>query len=114
MKIDVMTIFNAIIVIFGLYMVIAALKMKKSGEISSTVIAQEEIASCRDKNGFIDFMYWREAAFGGIVFLMGVLGLVNDLVISLGKFSLVQMVLFLGAFFWFQHELGKARRTFLS
>lgn len=111
---DVMTIFNVIIVIFGIYMVIAALKMKKSGEISSAVITREEIAACRDKRGFIDFMYWREAVFGGIVFLMGVLGLINDLVVSLGKFSLIQMVLFLGAFFWFQYQLRAARKKFLA
>lgn len=111
---DVMTIFNVIIVIFGIYMVIAALKMKKSGEISSAVITREEIASCRDKRGFIDFMYWREAVFGGIVSLMGVLGLINDFVVSLGKFSLIQMVLFLGAFFWFQYQLRAARKKFLA
>ena len=41
---NVMLLFDIILVIFGAYMVGAALKMKKTGVISAVVITQEEIA----------------------------------------------------------------------
>ena len=46
---NVMIIFNVVILGFGIYMIAAALKMKKTGEISSAVITEEEIAKCKDK-----------------------------------------------------------------
>ena len=99
---DVMTIFDVVITIFGLYMIGAGLKMNKTGEISSAVITAEEIKRCRDKKGFIAFIYWKEAAFGAMIVLVGVLG-----------FTFVEMIVFLGAFFWFQNQLKKARELFL-
>lgn len=46
---DVMLIFDVVIAIFGVYMIAAALKMKKTGKISSAVITAEEIARCRKR-----------------------------------------------------------------
>lgn len=110
---DVMTVFDVVIAGFGVYMIGAALKMKKTGEISSAVITAEEIAKCKDKKGFIDFIYWKEAVFGLMVSLVGVLGLVNDLLVSLGVFNMAMMVIFLAGFFWFQMQLRRAREKFL-
>lgn len=110
---DVMLIFDIVILIFGIYMIGAALKMKKTGEISSAVITAEEIAKCKDKKGFIGFIYWKEAAFGGLVALVGALGIINDKVVSLGAFNVIEMLIFLAAFIWFQNELRRAREKFL-
>lgn len=111
---NVMLVFNVIIGVFGFYMIISALKMKKSGEINSSVITKEEIASCRDREGFICFMYWREAVFGMVLVLWWILGMVDEFVASLEKFSLVQTLLFLAAFIWFQHGLLEARKKFIE
>ena len=54
---DVMLIFDVVIAIFGVYMIGAALKMKKTGKISSAVITAEEIARCRKTKAFIAFIY---------------------------------------------------------
>lgn len=110
---NVMTIFDIVIAGFGVYMIGAALKMKKTGEISSAVIAPEELGKCRDKQGFIDFLYWKEALFGGLVVLVGVLGFINEQVVSLGSINVVEMLVFLAAFIWFQSEMRKAREKFL-
>ena len=109
----IMTVFHMVVAVFGAYMIGAALGMKKSGKVSSMVIAEEELRRCRDKQSFIDYLYWKEAVFGGVVLLAGVLGIINDLVVSLGAFRIVQMLLFLAAFLWFQSELRKAREKFL-
>ncbi|MBP3488212.1 MAG: hypothetical protein J6K53_07430 [Roseburia sp.] len=110
---DVMTIFDAVITIFGVYMIGAALKMKKTGEISSAVITAEEIRKCKDKKGFIAFIYWKEALFGALIVLVGILGIINDQVVSLGAFNIVEMLVFLAAFLWFQSQLRRARERFL-
>ena len=49
---DVMLIFDVVIAIFGVYMIAAALKMKKTGKISSRVITEDEFARCTKKKKF--------------------------------------------------------------
>ena len=43
---DVMLIFDVVIAIFGVYMIGAALKMKKTGKISSAVITADYRCGC--------------------------------------------------------------------
>ena len=95
---DVMLIFDVVIAIFGVYMIGAALKMKKTGKISSAVITAEEIARCRKTKEFITFIYWKEAVFGALIIAVGVLGIINDKVVSLGAFNVVELLIFLAAF----------------
>ena len=106
----VMLVFDAVILLFGIYMVISSLQMKKSGRINAMVIAEEK---CKDTAGFIAFIYWREAVFGGIVALVGLIGIINELTNFLGKLTLLELVIFLGSFLWFQNSLKTAREKFL-
>ena len=109
----VMLVFDAVILLFGIYMVISSLQMKKSGRINAMVIAEEEMKKCKDTAGFIEFIYWREAVFGGIVALVGLIGIINELTNFLGKLTLLELVIFLGSFLWFQNSLKTAREKFL-
>ena len=106
----VMLVFDAVILLFGIYMVISSLQMKKSGRINAMVIAEEEMKKCKDTAAFI---YWREAVFGGIVALVGLIGIINELTNFLGKLTLLELVIFLGSFLWFQNSLKTAREKFL-
>ncbi|MFR7959449.1 MAG: hypothetical protein ACLU6P_03020 [Roseburia intestinalis] len=54
---------------------------------------------CKDTAGFIAFIYWREAVLGGIVALVGLIGIINELTNFLGKLTLLELVIFLGSFF---------------
>ena len=112
-KMKVMLVFDAVILLFGIYMVISSLQMKKSGRINAMVIAEEEMKKCKDTAGFIAFIYWREAVFGGIVALVGLIGIINELTNFLGKLTLLELVIFLGSFLWFQNSLKTAREKFL-
>ena len=111
---NIMAVFDIVIIGFGIYMIVAGVKMKKTGEISSMVLAEEELKKCKDKDGFINYIYWKEAIFGAVMAVTGILGLVNELVKSLGKFNYVEVVLFLAVFLWFWRELGAAREKYLS
>ncbi len=109
---NVMLIFDVIIVVFGAYMIFQGFGMKKKGEISAVLITPEEILKCKDTSGFIAEMYWKEAAFGGVIILVGILGLVNDLVCALGVLNFIRVAGFLVMFLWFQTSLQKARGKF--
>jgi hypothetical protein len=112
-KMRVMVVFDAVILLFGIYMVVSSLQMKKSGRINAMVIAEEEMKKCKDTAGFIAFIYWREALFGGIVAIVGLVGIINELTNFLGKLTLAELVIFLGSFLWFQNSLKTAREKFL-
>ena len=107
---DVMLVFDAVVALFGAYMIGSALHMKKSGRINSMVLAQEELKKVKDTKGFIEFLYWREMLFGALVLIVGVLGVLNE---TVGKASILEVIIFLAAFIWFQNSLAKAREKFL-
>ena len=73
-----MLVFDAVVALFGAYMIGSALHMKKSGRINSMVLAQEELKKVKDTKGFIEFLYWREMLFGALVLIVGVLGVLNE------------------------------------
>lgn len=110
---DVMLVFDAVVALFGAYMIGSALHMKKSGRINSMVLAQEELKKVKDTKGFIEFLYWREMLFGALVLIVGVLGVLNETVMPIGKASILEVIIFLAAFIWFHNSLAKAREKFL-
>lgn len=107
---DVMLVFNVVVALFGAYMIWSALQMKKSGKINSMVLAQEELKKVKDTKGFIEFLYWREMLFGALVLIVGVLGVLNETVMPIGKASILEVIIFLAAFIWFQNSLAKSER----
>ena len=82
---DVMLVFDAVVALFGAYMIGSALHMKKSGRINSMVLAQEELKKVKDTKGFIEFLYWREMLFGALVLIVGFLGVLNETVMPIGS-----------------------------
>lgn len=108
-------LFDVIAIIFGIYMIGSALKMKRTGKISPVIMTPQEIEKCKDAAGYIAFIYWKEAVFGGLFILVGIIGCINSWVVDLGLWlNAIDLVIFLGAFVWFYQELGKARAKFVS
>lgn len=71
------------------------------------------VKKVKDTKGFIEFLYWREMLFGALVLIVGVLGVLNETVMPIGKASILEVIIFLAAFIWFQNSLAKAREKFL-
>lgn len=110
---NVMMVFDAVIIGIGAYMISAAVQMKHSGEISATILAKEDHGRCTDKKGFIDFIYKKEAGFGILTAVIGAVGLVGDLITLPRAVGVAGMLVFLAAFVWFQSEMKKAKAQFL-
>ncbi|MBO5523224.1 MAG: hypothetical protein J5986_06050 [Roseburia sp.] len=111
---SVMIVFDIVVIVVGLYMAAAGLKMKKTGEISPLLLAEEELKKCKNKKGFISYIYWKEMVLGVVMAAVGLFGLVNELLMELGNLKYVELVVFLAVFFWFWRELGAAREKYLS
>lgn len=109
----VMLVFDIVIALFGVYMIVTSLKMKRTGQINEILLAKDELKKCKDTDGFIAFIYWREAVFGVCVLLVGILGILDKTVLSLGKINYVELIVLLVGYVWFQHSLNQARDRFL-
>lgn len=109
-----MPVLDAVIAMMGVYLIFAGWKMKKTNEISVLLIAEEERKKCKNKEGFIQDIYWKEMAFGVAMTIVAVLGFINEFVTKLGKFNYIELAVFLLVFIWFQHELVAARGKYLS
>lgn len=107
-----MIIFDVVVALFGLYMVISAMKMKRNGEISGMLVSAEEIGHCKNKKAFIESVYKKEAIFGVIMMLVGILDIVDELVLSISYANVFEMLIFLMAFLWFNRELRNARSDY--
>lgn len=110
---DFMELFDIIIIGFGIYIIFTSIRMKQTGEISTIVMNREEIPKCRDKSGFIDFVYKKTIVFGVIAALFGVLGFINDTMFSLGAMvNWIGIAVFVVMFVWFTRTLRTARKKF--
>ena len=52
-----MLVFDAVVALFGAYMIGSALHMKKSGRINSMVLAQEELKKVKDTKGSVSYTH---------------------------------------------------------
>jgi len=112
---DVMMIFDMVMVGIGVYMAVAAWGMKKKNEISPILLAEEELVKCQDKEGFITYIYWREVVMGVALILYGVIGLLDKYIFKIGGvLDYISVVLLLIVFFWFYKGLQNARTQFLQ
>ncbi len=109
---EMMTLFDVIILIFGIYMIGSGIKMMRTKEPSSVVIAKEELVKCKDPAGMAEFLCRKEMFFGAVFVMSGILGLISDLWADLGWLNIVQLVMFVISFIWFQGQLRKAREKF--
>lgn len=109
-----MPVLDAVIAMMGVYLIFAGWKMKKTNEISVLLIAEEERKKCKNKERFIQDIYWKEMTFGVVMTIVAVLGFINEFVTKLGKFNYIELAVFLLVFIWFQHELVAARGKYLS
>lgn len=110
---DVMMIFNVVLMILGIVIVISAFNMKKSKQIGM-ILAEEEVYKCKDTVGFIESVYRRQAVLGAVLVLYGGIGLLDKFVLGIGEFlNYVPAILVLAVFFWFYKGLQSAKAKYL-
>ena len=105
---------NAAVALVGLYVVVAAAKMKISGKVSAFVASGEELLHCKDEPGLAKAVSLKMMGFGMGMLCFGILNIANEIlwknvmlkIVALGAFMLI-CGLFLIC-------LRKAREAYLS
>lgn len=90
-------IIDIVIALYGIYIVFAALNMKKSGWISSLVATQEELYHCKKKKEFIKELIKPMCYSGVASILCGGCSIVNELLLH----NIPLRILFVGIFLLF-------------
>lgn len=110
---NVMILFDAIMTVLGTYLLFMAQKMKRERRVPSFLITEQDLMRCRDQAGLSEYLFPRIVIFSVVILVFGILGLVNDLVISLGNVvNIVMILIFLVAWVWFSAQLRKARKNY--
>jgi len=93
---DTFLIFDVLIFGCGIYLIYAALKMKKTGEIDSTAIVGKNcnLNKAKDKQGFIDYMYKKSIIMGILIMIGGAIDFVNEKYLQISYLGVVTSVVF--------------------
>lgn len=111
---NVMIIFGVMLVFVGIYLITQAMKMKKLNELAGNVIlSDEEVIKCKDKAGFISYVYEKEVFTGAAICVLGIALAVKELVAAATIICNVVIVLGIIVILWFFNVLREARSKFL-
>lgn len=111
---NVMIIFGAAIIFIGIYLIVQAVKMKNSKElIGNPILAEEDARKCKDKTGFITYIFGREVAAGIAVIILGVALVAKELFAGAAMIANIVIVLTLLVVLFFLYALGEARKKYL-
>lgn len=106
-------IIDFILTAVGAYMIFIGINMKKTGQISSLLVSENELPHCKDQNAYILYIYRKIAVFGLVSLLAGFFYLVNDMVYQLETWlQVLGGIIFLGFFLWFIRSMQIARAKF--
>lgn len=111
--INFLGIFDVILLGFGVYMIIAAIRMKNSGNISNLLMNDTEAQKISDKKGFIAALYPRMLVFAIVTMTYGAVALLDDFgVVEIPFVQIIGIAGFIVAMVWFFMGLVKARNRY--
>lgn len=115
MTLLILSVFDAVILVFGVYLLFSGMKMQKTKEIGNLLLTEEEVKKCEDKDALAGFFYWREEVMGGVFALFGIVRLLDKYVLKIGGIlDIFLMIILLLTACWFFYSLRMARTRFLS
>ena len=89
-------IIDAITLILGIYIIFVSLRMKKSGKIESTFVAEDEMKKIKDTAGYIAYIYPKSLVFGIVIFVISIVAIVSDCLKKIPYWSYVEMIILSG------------------
>lgn len=110
---DMMLIFDVIILLLGVYLVYITGKMKKDQRVNQILVPELDMMKCSDQGAYVDFLVPRVYIFAAVCIVFGVQGLLNDLAFDMGTIVNAGMiVIFVAAWVWFSVQLRKGKEKF--
>lgn len=111
-NLDMMSIFDVIIIVCGIYSVFTGKKMKTDGQPPQWLMSRQELELFRKPKQFCEAMSKKTAIFGALCALYGVYGLLVSAVFQSVAAEWVGIIAFLACIIWFVTELNKAKREY--
>ena len=108
------SILDIIVLLVGVYAFYSCYLMKTTGEVKTKLVLSDhtDINKCKDKKGFIDYMFLKLLILGIVSVVYGVVGLIDTYVTPLGIAQLVLMLVFIIYLIWFALKSKKAVTMF--
>ena len=110
----IMTIFDVIVLLLGAYLIFCAVKMKKTDEIPSILLAPKELKLCKNPYDFIDYMFPFLLIFGIVCVIFGIVSIIMDAILHLpGIYDGIAVLILLTVWVWFSMMLRRAKNRFM-
>ena len=74
---NIYLILDVVILILGLYVVYASFKMKSTGKIAGSFLAEEDQKKVKDQKGYIDYIENKSCAFGVFTVVLAVVSVLQ-------------------------------------
>lgn len=88
--------------------------MRKSNDIKGNpILAEEDVLKCKDKKGFISYIYSREVAAGVAVMIIGVALILKELIEGMHAIANAVIIPALLVIMFFLYALGEAKKKFM-
>ncbi len=107
-------IIDAVTLILGIYIICVSFRMKKSGRIESSFLAEEEMKKVKDTAGYIEDMYPKSLIFGGVITAISIVAVISDFLKKIPYWSYIEMIIFVLIIIWFSNMLRNAREKFVK
>ena len=110
---EVMAVFDFLLLVYGIYSIHAARKMKGTGEPPQWLMAVEELKRVRNPLEFCKDMAPKTMVFGAGCILFGIYGIVMSLVFKNKILENIGVLVFLVFIAWFFIALRKAKKKYV-
>ncbi len=111
-KTDIMSIFDIILLVYGIYTIYASFAMKKTGVPSKWLVPEQEMGRCKDSKGFIDAIYKKTILFGVLVVVYGVVSTINHFFLSIWALEIGCIVFFLFIVIFYMVAFSRTKKEF--
>lgn len=105
---------DIVITIFGIYLTVSAIQMKRSGKINSLVVPEEEIGKCKDAKGYVAGIFPYMIFFAIVSLIVGTIGILCDTeILRMGRlWSFVELGAFLAALAFFAYGMRHTKSKY--
>lgn len=99
---------------FGFYALYSAYVLQREGKIIRTflVFKETDLDSCRDLQGYANFMAPKLYLLGGMMIAYGCIAVLNTYMVDISMLYLVMMAAFFLVLIWYAMEVKKAMKKY--
>lgn len=111
---DMGGIFGILGVACGVYILYALFKLKKTGEITGSILLPKDVdpKKCKDKEAYIKAVTPKMAALGIVTLIYGLADLCNTYVRPIGNFFWAVLIAVFAVLIWFATSVSKLNKTY--